>query len=328
MPTYQFPLEEQDKYPARITFQTLKPQSYGFSVNSVADAQNPNSIDNEAQSDSNGNFFSNLGDIASQLWNSDIIKNVPQFGRSVELYMPAGVQIQDGVVFDNADFGITGNTAFEGAGSARDVISRLNPAMEITNLTEKIKNAANKNDAANAAAAFAASKAGSTRGAIVSSALQTTINPNTRAVFKTVPLREFSFAFKLLPQSQQEAREIVDIVNMFREEIYPEVYKVGNTPISYKFPNQFMITLDYDGKDVDIMILPSYLINMNTTYNGSSASFYRDGKFSEIDLTLSFRESRTLSRQDITNGITAFGESKDDRTDFERLIDFIEGYYR
>ena len=40
------------------------------------------------------------------------------------------------------------------------------------------------------------------------------------------------------------------------------------------------------GEDTGITILPAYLRNMSTTYNGTSQSFYRDGKFSEIDLTL------------------------------------------
>ena len=41
---------------------------------------------------------------------------------------------------------------------------------------------------------------------------------------------------------------------------------------------------------------------MTTNYNPSNMSFYYDGEFQEIDLTLNFREYRTLSAEDIRNG--------------------------
>ena len=54
-------------------------------------------------------------------------------------------------------------------------------------------------------------------GAIESTSKITT-NPNVRALFKNVPLRNFSFTFQLVPTSQQEARMVEDIIKIFREE--------------------------------------------------------------------------------------------------------------
>lgn len=332
--TYQFPLEEQNKYPGRITFQVMKTSGYGLSVDETQAAQGSGSLDNydprgrDQIPGNNGNtndgfldIFTDFKDIGLQIWNSQITQSTVSFGRSVELYMPPGIQVQDGVQFDNnVDFGIAGAGAFNNAGSVGGAIARLaNPLSEINSLTEALKNSPNKGQAARVGAAALAQRAGPITGAVVSSALQTTTNPNTRAVFKSVPIREFTFSFKMLPQSMKEANEIVNIIDLFREEIYPETYSVNNTPIAYKFPNKFVTSITYDSKDTGIMILPSYLRAMSTTYNGSTQSFYRDGKFSEIDLSLTLVESRTLSRQDIQYGTTRTGETKNGTTIFDNL---------
>ena len=335
MPTYQFPLEEQTKYPGRITFMVLKTTGYNLSVDETQQTQGSNSIDNFADprgpdqipgnnNSSSSNFFDGIGnliDVGTQVWSSQISKPEISYGRSVELYMPPGIQVQDGVTFDNnVDFGLAGAGALNNGGSVGGAIARLaNPLAEINSLTEALKNSPNKGQAAAIGAAAVASRAGPITGAVVSSALQTTTNPNTRAVFKSVPIREFSFTFKMLPQSMKEAQEIANIVDLFREEIYPETYSVGNTPIAYKFPNRFVTKITYGNKDTGITILPAYLRAMSTTYNGSSQSFYRDGQFSEIDLSLTLVESRTLSRQDITNGVEPTGETKGGYGNFDLL---------
>lgn len=310
MPTYQFPLEEQTKYPGRIIFTVVKTTGYGIELNDVQSTQANNSVDKPK------GFVANVTGAFSNLKNATVSGPKETVGRSVSLYLPAGVQVQDGVVFNNVDLGMRGATAFDNAGDLGTVARRIAAGGlgEINQLTEALRSAPNKQDIAKAGASFVAGKAGQTTGAIVSSALQVTTNPNTRAVFQSVPLREFTFSFKMLPQSMKEAQEIIDIVQMFREEIYPETIKIGEAPVAYKFPNKFKITMLYGRNELGIMILPSYLVNMSTTYNGSSQSFYRDGKFSEIDLTLTMRESRTLSKEDITNGtgITGVTNTIDD----------------
>ena len=48
------------------------------------------------------------------------------------------------------------------------------------------------------------------------------LNPNTRSLFKSVALREFAFQFKFIAKSFAEAEEVKEIIQFFREEIYPE----------------------------------------------------------------------------------------------------------
>jgi len=332
MPNLTFPLEEQNKYPGRISFQVLKTTGFGIDVGDVQVQQAQNSSDNASQSqistDGNSiaqNFFSSLGNVgalASDIFGANLSQSVETLGEVVELYLPSGVQVQDGVQFDNVDFGIRGASAFTGAENVSDVVGRvMDPFGEINRLTDAMRASPNKSEMMNAAASAIAQRAGTVTGAVVSSALQTTTNPNTRAVFKQVPLREFTFSFKMLPQSQKEAQEIEKIIQFFREEIYPETYSALDTPVAYKFPNKFVTNISYDEKDVGITILPAYLRNMSTTYNGTSQSFYRDGRFSEIDLTLTLVESRTLSKQDIQNGVDQFGNTQNGFGTFDLLTE-------
>lgn len=135
-----------------------------------------------------------------------------------------------------------------------------------------------------------------------------TSNPNTRALFESVPLRNFDFTFKMIPNSKQEARNIKEIIAFFRKELYPEEIpfdETGNIPLSvgYKFPNKFKIQMYYGKgnrkKEVGIKIKPCYLTDVTTVFNASSMGMHYDGEFTEVDLTISFLEARALSRKDI-----------------------------
>ena len=52
--------------------------------------------------------------------------------------------------------------------------------------------------------------------------LQARLNPNTKANFRSVNLREFSFVFKFIGTSKRETREIRNIIKFFRKEAYPD----------------------------------------------------------------------------------------------------------
>jgi hypothetical protein len=58
----------------------------------------------------------------------------------------------------------------------------------------------------------------------------------------------------------------------------------------------------YADKQVGTRILNSVLRSVAVLVNPQSMSWHKDGKPSEIDLTLSFGEERTLNRNDILQG--------------------------
>lgn len=306
MPKYKFPLENQDDYRGVIYFTQI--------------IETPPSIDTSAferQTDEQGSLIDFAVDLGNLVGSSFTSGSVAR-GDTVQLYLPAAMAVQDGVEFDNFSFGVGGEAARQGLASGQNSVigAGLAAATGAGGIGQILSNL-NSPDIARAAAAGATKKfGGATAGAVTSSVTQTSINPNIRAVFKTVKPREHAFSFKFLPRSQREAQEIGNIIKWFRTEIYPEPIKInanGRTlPVGYKFPNKVGVRMKYNNKDIGAQLLPCYIRDMTTNYNATTMSFYRDGEFSEIDLTLSLMEYRTLDKDDIEYGFNVYGRNYKD----------------
>lgn len=136
---------------------------------------------------------------------------------------------------------------------------------------------------------------------------RTIINPNMRAMFRGVGLREFSFQFKMIAKSQYENNVIKEIVKHFRKQMYPGTYDIealGGASIGFKFPHLFQIDFTYRGmrnRNIPKIHL-CYLRNVSTTINPTGGAMRRDGAPNEVDLTLSFVEHKTLDKKDIDGG--------------------------
>ncbi|MEK9699896.1 MAG: hypothetical protein VW270_29220, partial [Candidatus Poseidoniales archaeon] len=125
-----------------------------------------------------------------------------------------------------------------------------------------------------------------------------TANPHKRSVFRDVGLRSFNFSFTMMPASAADASASEDIVQFFREHLYPE--RLGG--LLYKFPDKFDIEFKYAGQDVASKLLPCYLTSVNTIYNPQSTSFHTDGSFTSIQIDLQFQEEATLDKKLVEDG--------------------------
>lgn len=307
MANLQFPLVEQDKYKGRIKFdvwQTIPPNISKRTQRKILEklpgsdelirgngANDPDLFDPRGRDQ--------RGDRSGFIGKSQEVRT----GNTCSIYMPQSIQIQDGVAIENVDLGVFGSTLATGvqAGSG-PIEALLNATGETFSSVADFFRGNLSQDAARAAAARLSGMGGDTVSGAVRSALQTTPAPNTRAIFKSVNLREFSFTFNMMPKTREEAREITNIIRFFRTELYPETIKAGTVPIAYKFPNRFAISIEYDNKKVATGILKSYLRNFQTNYNPNSMAFFEDGNFQEIQISMSFVESRTLDKSDIERG--------------------------
>ena len=308
MPSLQFPKLDRDKYRGRMKFavwQTIPPNISKRTQRKIKESLNSS----DTILNGSGN---NLLDPRLQNQRGFSPGSEPTFiGKTQELptgdycniYLPQSIQITDGVAIENVDLGVFGSslagTIAQGTAPLEALINETGQALNSMadffrgNLTQ---------DAARAAASRLAGMGGDTISSAVRTALRTTPAPNTRALFKSVNLREFSFTFNMTPKSVEEAREITRIIKFFRSELYPETIRSGPVPIAYKFPNRFKISIEYDNKKVATGILKSYLRNFQTNYNPNSMAFFEDGNFQEIQMSMSFVESRTLDKQDIVDG--------------------------
>ena len=206
--------------------------------------------------------------------------------REVSLYLPLGLQFRDNVGYENTELLSGGVSALiAGASSSAEGLKGRDATRQASLAAVRV---AQKNQEA---------------GNIARAATRVTTNPNTRALFKSVALREFAFTFKFLPCSAREAEEVKKIIQLFREELYPEdILGLGGISLGYKFPNRFKIQIEYNGEEVTNKILPCYLRDVSVTYNPSTMAMHDDGNFSEIDMSVSFTESRTLDRKQIEAG--------------------------
>ncbi len=237
--------------------------------------------------------------------------------RKVKLYLPVGLSTTDGLTYSNVDIGPMGATALnqlKGGSSLAGMVGNAlaNGFKSVGDLFAGGGLAGN--DLGKLAAVRAAQ---STLGKAMPEELRNavtiaagvTINPNTRAMFKGVALREFQFQFKFIPRSEEEAKEVEAIIYRFRHFAYPESLElISGVSAGYKYPNMFSINLDYNngegGEPIPIgtKIKDCYLKSISTNYNSSSMAYHKDGRPVEYDLTLTFSEDVALNRKDIEEG--------------------------
>ena len=224
----------------------------------------------------------------------------------IQLYLPQSLVFNDDISYNQVDLGPGGMTALAGLNAGGSLVNAV--AKGVTEGLESIFNLAAgqiAGPAAQVAAARISQKIPSVglRGA-AATALQTGINPGTRAMFDRPNIRQFSFQFRFIATSFAEAAQIESIIQTFREEMYPETIDMLNgVPAGYKFPNLFQVDFQFLGSRARFPKMQlSYLKNCQVNYNSNNQSFHADGHPTEIDMTLTFQEYKALSKQDIQRG--------------------------
>jgi hypothetical protein len=220
---------------------------------------------------------------------------------SVTLYMPSGISVADTLSYDNADTGMGGELMKAGGSAA-------SPGEFIDSVKGQSKGIAQS------AVASGTAKVAQSKGMVGGAATQAIINrgevvnPHTQMLFKSPSLRQFQFQFKMYPRTKAEAQQIIKIVQFFRVAAYPQLGTgSGSDQVNmstFKFPDVFKVTYLTGGKENRHMIkmMESYLTSVTVNYNSTSATFYEDGMPSEIDLSLTFQESKALNRDLILSG--------------------------
>ena len=191
----------------------------------------------------------------------------------VHLYVPQGFSVPDAASF--------GTINLNEIGSSKEELSETN-----TDDLAVLKTGAMLDAAGLGALTPAAQKEAIAQGVA--------INPNTRVQFETVQLRSFSFEFKMVSQSSEEAKQIFLIENLFRKALYPT--KMGAI---LKYPPTFNIQFLHGDQQSTFMpiIKECDLINLSTTYNAGSNMYHADGAPSEVDISMTFQETELITRE-------------------------------
>lgn len=133
----------------------------------------------------------------------------------------------------------------------------------------------------------------------------TVLNPFTSLLFQGVNLRSHSFTYKFSPNSQTEHGTLKKIIAEFKRRMHPE-----SEQLILKYPDIFQISFGMKENE-PYFFKPCFLESMTVNYapSGTPAFFTETNDPVEVELTLNFKETEILTRND-------FKESSEDNYGF------------
>ena len=206
-----------------------------------------------------------------------------ELGEMIFLYLPASLSSSDGASYTGVDLGVARQ-----AGAVRDELKGTNKITDDDLAAVMLAKFKAGGETLAAVAAEASIKSG------------LALNPFTNMSFESMTPRTWSFEFKMISESAEEAESIRNIENFFRKNMYPE--KQGS--LALRYPPQVR-TQFWDGESESRflpMIMDSYITSLDVTWNESNQMFHGDGAPVETSMSLSLSENRSLTRGDLYGG--------------------------
>lgn len=128
------------------------------------------------------------------------------------------------------------------------------------------------------------------------------INPNTNTTFESNPIRTFSFSFKLIASSDKESELIRLIHTKFRQYTYAQNAESEDT-LLLSYPPIWTIKFFDMSTGEENPYIPRiyscYLTQVQSTFNSGGNMYYSNNAPLEVDISLTFQESRSLTRKDL-----------------------------
>ena len=119
-------------------------------------------------------------------------------------------------------------------------------------------------------------------------------NPHPTAFFQGIPLRRFSWQWKFVPRSEQEASQLKEILALIKERILPE--EQGGF---LKSPDYVQPLVEPNNK-LEIKFKKSMITQFTINYSGEGTSaFFVDGSPVSIICGMEFTEMELFLRNDI-----------------------------
>ena len=220
----------------------------------------------------------------------------------ISLYMPMQVSVKYGAKYTDTEMGVLTSGAVDIAEQMMDT-----GTLDKAKLEETAKSAG---DAMEKAAIGMAGDLGPGLGGLKEAVemkkgvIQT---DRMELAFKGIDKRTFSYEFKFIPRSQDEADEIKKIINAFKFNMLPEMPQ-GLQGRSMTVPNTFDISYMYQNAENNYLhkISTCFLENMDVKYGGSRYKTF-DGNADgappvETSMSLTFKEIELITRERAVEG--------------------------
>jgi len=123
-------------------------------------------------------------------------------------------------------------------------------------------------------------------------------NPHLAAIFKDISLREHSFSFRFSPRNSSESKILKNIIKNIKIRMLPGTLSDGSTGPLFTFPDT--VDISFGPKDqVPYKFKTCVMTNFSVNYapNGIP-SFFKDGNPTDIELSMSFKETEVFTRND------------------------------
>ena len=134
-------------------------------------------------------------------------------------------------------------------------------------------------------------------------------NPSIELLYYSTPLRSFNFDFQFTPRSSKEAKEVLEIIRLFKFHAAPEILKDSSGRFLVP-PSEFDIKFYYNGAEnlniprITTCVLQS--VSVNYAPNGFSAYELVDSPIAEyggtgmpvaIRMSLQFQETQVITKE-------------------------------
>jgi hypothetical protein len=129
-------------------------------------------------------------------------------------------------------------------------------------------------------------------------------NPRKEQFFKGIDFRTFTFQYQFYPKSAEEARNVQNIIYLFKLHMLPEFKDSGN--FLYIYPSEFDIAY-YHNHEENLNVhrhTSCVLTEMNVQYtpNGQFTTF-EDGTPTQINVDLTFKELALVTKENVQEGL-------------------------
>ena len=209
----EYPLNNPDDYKGRLMFSIFEEEPLDMAaLVGLSGIFAKDSDTTEITKDGTENTEQFKGEGVAYQTKEGSSSKLSQIDKTVKLFTPVALQFRDNVAYDNADLGFGGGIGEAAGKSGKNILSSLVGGVGAT-LTAGLQGNAGGDLAKLAMTQVSVAKvAGEGANLAVKQAAGVTMNPNTRALFKSVALREFAFTFKFIATSEREAEEIDEII--------------------------------------------------------------------------------------------------------------------
>ena len=123
-------------------------------------------------------------------------------------------------------------------------------------------------------------------------------NPNEYAAYTNTNLRTFTFTWTLLPDSENESKQVAGLIKFFRM----SAHATKNGSLKITVPDE-VITSFHGARDM-IQLPPTFIESVAVTYNPNVSSFFRRNNSPvEVGLTVTLKEIVPIYTDDIKRGL-------------------------